>query len=664
MIIDSAKLSLLAKTIRFLAADAVQKANSGHPGLPMGAADYAAVMWSHYLNFNPKDPEWINRDRFVLSAGHGSMLLYSLLNLFGYELPMSELQKFRQWESKTPGHPEFGLTPGVETTTGPLGQGVANGVGLALSSRMLGARYGNDLINFRVFGIVSDGDLMEGVASEAASLAGHLGLGNLFYCYDDNEISIGGSTDVCFTESVPERFKAYGWYVDSVNGHDYRAIADAFDRAEKVSDRPHLICCATTIGYGSPKKAGTSGVHGEPLGVEELAATKANLHWPAEPSFYVPSEVGEFCCQLMEEKVRSYESWQEKFVTWGKSNPSKQTELMNQLERNLPTQLKSELIEHFDPSKAKKIASREMSSQAIQIIAKNVPSFVGGSADLEPSTKTLIKDSSDIQANEFKGKNFRFGVREHAMGAIANGLAYCKCWNPFTATFLVFSDYMRPAIRLAALSHLQTLFVFTHDSFWVGEDGPTHEPIEHVMSLRMIPDLYVYRPADGLETGMCYLSALEHRSAPSSLIFTRQGITPFERSKEFVADDILKGGYIVAGEECGDLVVIATGSEVSTCMEARQILAAQGVNCRIVSLPCWEQFYEQPQGYRDLVIPPAAKKVSVEAGITLGWERLVGRDGLMLGIDHYGASAPGEQLADKFGFTKEAIARKITEWLD
>jgi transketolase len=663
MKLDVTNLALLAKTIRFLAVDAVQKANSGHPGMPMGAADYAAVLWSHYLRFNPKDPNWPNRDRFVLSAGHGSMLLYSLLHLFGYDLPLEQLKNFRQWESKTPGHPEFGWTPGVETTTGPLGQGLSNGVGLALSGKMLQARYGADLFAHRVFGIVSDGDMMEGVASEAASLAGHLKLDNLIYIYDDNNISIGGKTDVCFTESVADRFRAYGWHVQSIDGHDFEAIGGALDNALAVKGQPKLICARTTIGKGSPKKAGTSGVHGEPLGADEVKATKQALQWPEEPTFLIPKEVGAFCCGQMEVKLKEYTTWQTEFKNWEGKNSALAATYKAQRDRVLPEALKNELIKHFDPAQAKKTASRELSGQALQILAKHLPGLVGGSADLEPSTKTLIKDSKDVHAGDFSGKNLRFGVREHGMGAIANGLAYTGHWFPYTATFLVFSDYMRPVFRLAALSHLQTLFLFTHDSFWVGEDGPTHEPIEHVMSLRLIHGLYVFRPADGLETAMCYWAALSKKDHPSVLLFTRQGLTPFVRETSFSADDILKGGYVVQGNEVKDLVIVATGSEVSVVAESLKVLAEKGIKARLVSLPSWELFLEQPESYRNQVIPPTARKVSVEVGVTTGWEKIVGSNSLRIGIDHYGASAPGELLAEKFGFGKDTIAAKIAAWL-
>lgn len=643
-----------------LSADAVEKAKSGHPGMPMGAADYATVLWAKYLRFNPKNPSWANRDRFVLSAGHGSMLLYSLLHLFGYDLPMSELQAFRQWESKTPGHPEFGWTAGVETTTGPLGAGFSNGVGIALAGKLLAARYGEDLFNYRTFGIVSDGDLMEGVASEAASYAGHTGLSNLIYLYDDNHISIGGHTDVCFTESVPKRFEAYGWYVQSCDGHNMEAISKCIDNAIAENDRPSIICCRSTIGFGSPNKANTHDVHGAPLGAEELKLTKKNLGWPEDKSFFIPQEVGEYCCKLIGEKAKEEESWSQKFIAWEKANSEKAKEYNATANRALPPSLKDELVNAFKDNK--KDATRNLSGVALNVISKHVPSLIGGSADLEPSTKTMIKGSPDIQKGNFSGKNIRFGVREHGMGGIANGLAYTKHFIPYTATFLVFLDYMRPTLRLAAISHLQTLFIFTHDSFWVGEDGPTHEPIEHIASLRIIPNLYTFRPADGLEVGMCYYAALKLNNRPSSLLFTRQNVTPLPREQNN-PDDILKGGYVVCGSDQTDVVIVGTGSEVGCAVDAANILEKKGNKVRVVSLPCVELFLEQPQSYRDSVIPPRARKISVEAGTTIGWDRIVGSDGLKIGIDHYGASAPGELLAEKFGFTGELVAQKIEGWL-
>lgn len=653
-------LKLLASSVRALSIDAVEKANSGHPGLPLGAADFASVVWANFLKFDPKNPKWINRDRFILSAGHGCALWYSLLHLFGFDLSLSDLQSFRQWESRTPGHPEFGMTPGIETTTGPLGQGFANGVGIAMSAKMLAARYSEELFNYRVYGLVSDGDLMEGVAAEAASIAGHLGLNNLIYLYDDNHISLAGHTKICFTESVPKRFESYGWFVQSVDGHDFQAINTCIEAAKKETNRPSIICCRTTLGFGSPNKANTHDVHGAPLGPEELKLTKKNLGWPEDKTFYVPDATKKFTASLIEEKVREASAWQIKYDAWAKANPQLASNLQNQLRRELPNSLKSNLIAAFKDSK--KDATRNLSNKAIQVIAKEVPGFVGGSADLDPSTKTAIKDGGDVQKLQFVGRNLKFGVREHAMGSIANGLAYCQAWFPYTATFLVFADYMRPPMRLAAISHLQTLFIYTHDSFWVGEDGPTHEPIEHLMSIRAMPNMYLFRPADGLEVAMSYYAALIRKDRPATLVFSRQNVTPLLRAENFDPDNILKGAYIVSGAECSDLVLVATGSEVGLAVEVSATLKAQGIQSRVVSMPCVELFKEQSKSYQDSILPPKSKKVSIEAGITLGWERIVGSDGLMVGVDHYGASAPGEVVAEKFGFSAAAVANKVIGW--
>lgn len=654
-------IKLLANTIRVLSAEAVEAANSGHPGMPMGAADYAALLWSDFLQFSPKNPEWLGRDRFVLSAGHGSMLLYSLLHLFGFDLSMDEIRNFRQWDSRTPGHPEFGVTPGVETTTGPLGQGLSNGVGLALSQRMLAERYSSDLFSGRIFGIVSDGDLMEGVASEAASLAGHLQLGNITYIYDDNQISIGGKTDVCFTESVPERFRSYGWHVEECDGHDIEATRACLQHAVSEHARPSIICARTKIGFGSPHKVDSSDAHGAPLGAEELQLTKQQLGWEETSAFSVPAAVASFCRARVEQKEALRSQWEESFQQWKEANAERAQELSTHLSRDISETLKEELIASLSPISGK--ATREISGAAIQIIAKHLPGFVGGSADLEPSNKTLIKDSSDITAASFVGKNIRFGVREHSMGAVVNGLAYTRSWIPYGATFLVFADYLRPTIRLAALSHLQSLFIFTHDSFWVGEDGPTHEPIEHIQSLRIIPNLDVYRPADGLETAMCYLMALESKSRPSALLFTRQGLPALVRPSEFQPEDVRKGAYVVARPEVTEYVIVATGSEVSLAVEAADLLGEKGHSFRVVSAPCLEAFYRLPDSERDSIIPKTAKVVSVEAGITVGWEKVTGSDGLQIGIDHFGASAPGGVLAEKFGFIPERVAEKVHRWL-
>jgi transketolase len=661
MTLDLANLQKLANTVRTLSIDSIQKANSGHPGLPLGAADFTTVLWANYLRFNPKDPTWINRDRFVLSAGHGCMVLYSMLHLFGYDVPMSQLQSFRQWESLTPGHPEFGMTPGVECTTGPLGQGAANSVGLALSGKMLAARYGADIFNYRVFTLVSDGDLMEGVAAEAASMAGHLKLNNLVYLWDDNKISLAGETEVCFTEDVAKRYESYGWFVQSVDGHDMKAVAAALDKATAQKDKPSLICCRTILGFGSPNKKNTHDVHGAPLGADEVKATKKNLGWPEDAQFLVPDDVKAFCAANIEKKVQEQSQWNATYSTWRSANGELAKKLDAQLTRALDPKLKDELLAAF--KEPKKDATRNLSGKAIQIISKLVPSFIGGSADLDPSTKTAVSGGGDLEPDNFKGLNLRFGVREHAMGSAANGLAYTQAWIPYTATFLVFSDYMRPAMRVGAISHLQALYIFTHDSFWVGEDGPTHEPIEHTMSLRIIPNMYVFRPADGVEVAMSYYAALNRKNGPSSLLFSRQNLPALSRPASFSPDDVLKGAYALNEVAQPKVVIVATGSEVGAAVEAATALEAEGTPARVVSMPCVELYKQQSQSFKDGLLPKGVPTVVVEAGTTIGWSNLLARDVLAIGIDHYGASAPGEVLCEKFGFTGKAIKEKISAWI-
>jgi transketolase len=661
MTLDLTNIQRLATTVRTLSIDAVQKANSGHPGLPLGAADFASVLWANYLRFNPKNPAWINRDRFVLSAGHGSMLLYSMLHLFGYDLPMSQIQQFRQWESVTPGHPEFGITPGVEATTGPLGQGAGNSVGMALSGKMLAARYGADLFNYRVFALVSDGDLMEGVASEAASLAGHLQLGNLVYLYDDNKISLAGETEVCFTESVAKRFESYGWFVQSCDGHNPQDVAACLDKALSQEGQPSLICCKTLLGFGSPNKSNTHEAHGAPLGPDEIKATKKNLGWPEDAQFLIPDDVKAFCAAAVEKKTQEFSAWNSTFSTWRASQPQLAAQIDAQLNGTINPTLKDELLAAF--ADGKKDATRNLSGKAIQIISKHVPGFVGGSADLDPSTKTTIIGGGDVEAGHFNHRNIRFGVREHAMGAMVNGLAYSRAWVPYSATFLVFSDYMRPSMRVGALSHLQALYIFTHDSFWVGEDGPTHEPIEHIMSLRLIPNMRVLRPADGVEVAMCYYAALTHKKGPSTLVFSRQNLPALTRPAGFTVDDVLKGGYVLKEASAPAVVLVSTGSEVAATLEAALLLEAEGVATRVISMPCVEVFNSQDAAYRESLIPAGVKTVVVEAGTTIGWRSLIPNDPLVIGIDHYGASAPGELLAEKFGFTGQAIKSRIAGWL-
>jgi transketolase len=657
MALDLHNIQRLASTVRTLSIDAVQKANSGHPGLPLGAADFTSVLWANYLRFNPKDPSWINRDRFVLSAGHGCMILYSMLHVFGYDLPMSQIQAFRQWESITPGHPEFGVTPGVECTTGPLGQGAANSVGLALSAKMLAARYGSDLFNYRVFTLVSDGDLMEGVAAEAGSLAGHLQLDNLVYLYDDNKISLAGETEICFTESVAKRFEGYGWFVQSCDGHNPQEVATCLDKALSQKGKPSLICCKTVLGCGSPNKKNTHDVHGAPLGPDEVKATKRNIGWPEDAQFLVPEDVQKYTAGVVERNGAQYSAWQGALASWRKTQPELAQQLDAQLARVIPPTLKDELLAAF--KEPKKDATRNLSGKAIQVIAKHVPGFVGGSADLDPSTKTAIQGGGRVGHEDFAAKNIHFGVREHAMGSLANGLAYTQAWIPYTATFLVFSDYMRPAMRVGAISHLQALYIFTHDSFWVGEDGPTHEPIEHIMSLRLIPNLHVFRPADGVEVAMCYYAALQRKNGPSALIFSRQNVPVLTRPSSWSADEVLKGAYCIKDVAKPDLVIVATGSEVGLAVETAALMDAEGTSTRVVSMPCVELFRSQAETYRNQLIPRGVRTAVIEAGTTRGWSSLLERDVVAIGIDHYGASAPGEILAEKFGFTPTSVKAKL-----
>jgi len=661
MSLDLANLQKLANTVRTLSIDSIQKANSGHPGLPLGAADFTSVLWANYLRFNPKDPTWINRDRFVLSAGHGCMVLYSMLHLFGYDLPMSQLQSFRQWDSITPGHPEFGITPGVECTTGPLGQGAANSVGLALSGKMLAARYGQDIFNYRVFSLVSDGDLMEGVAAEAASMAGHLQLDNLVYLWDDNKISLAGETEVCFTEDVAKRFESYGWFVQTIDGHDMKAVSAALDKATSQKGKPSLLCCRTILGFGSPNKRNTHDVHGAPLGADEVKATKRELGWPEDAQFLVPDDVKAFCAVSIEKKVQGQAAWNATYSAWRSANGEVAMKLDAQLTRAIDPKLKDELLAAF--KEPKKDATRNLSGKAIQIISKHVPSFIGGSADLDPSTKTAVSGGGDVEHENYGGLNIRWGVREAAMGSASNGLAYTQAWIPYTATFLVFSDYMRPAMRVGAISHLQALYIFTHDSFWVGEDGPTHEPIEHTMSLRIIPNMHVFRPADGVEVAMSYYAALTRKNGPSSLLFSRQNLVPLTRPASFSPDDVLKGAYALNDVAQPKLLIVATGSEVGAAVEAAQALEAEGTPTRIISMPCVELYKSQSAAFKSALLPQGVPTVIVEAGTTIGWSNLLGRDLLAIGIDHYGASAPGEVLCEKFGFTGTAVKEKISAWL-
>jgi transketolase len=655
-------LSKISKTISCLSMDAVEKANSGHPGMPMGCADFAALLWSRILKYNPKDPDWPDRDRFVLSAGHGSMLLYSVLHLTGYDVSMEDLKAFRQWGSRTPGHPEAGVTPGVETTTGPLGQGFANGVGMALAEAMLAATFNRDglnLVDHFTYGIVSDGDLMEGVAAEAASLAGHLKLGKLIYFYDSNRISIDGPTDLTYTDDVAERFKGYHWHVQEVEGHDMAAMEKALLAAQKETMQPSLIIGRTHIAKGSPNKQDTSDSHGAPLGEEEIRLTKEAMGWPADRFFHVPDEVKSFFEARLPDLAKVQETWQKRMEKAKAAHPDLMKKWQGYMEDRLPGGLR-DLLPEFESGKT--VATRAASGTVLNALAGHIENLVGGSADLAPSNKTQIKEAGVVGSAEFSGRNFHFGVREHAMGSILNGMALHKGFIPYGGTFLVFADYMRPAIRVAALTGLPIIYVFTHDSIYVGEDGPTHQPIEHLAALRAIPNLNVIRPADARETGSAWIQALERRDGPTALILSRQGLPVFTDP----AADLGKGAYIVKKEtgSAPDLVLLATGSEVHVALEAAAELEEGGRrSVRVVSMPCWELFEAQSDAYRGEIIPAACKaRVAVEAGSSMGWERYIGLEGATVTIDRFGASAPGKVVAEKLGMHAARVvetAKKI-----
>ena len=627
----------------------------------------AYVLWDRFLKHNPADPNWPDRDRFVLSAGHASAMLYSLLHLTGYDLPIEELQQFRQWGSRTPGHPEFGLTPGVEVTTGPLGQGLANAVGMALAERWLATRFnrpGHEVFDHYTYAIVSDGDLQEGVASEAASLAGTLGLGKLILIYDDNQISIEGDTDIAFLEDVPRRFEAYGWNVtESIDGNDLDAVAVAISEARADSERPSLVVCRTVIGYGSPNKAGTGGVHGAPLGDDEVALTREQLHWPYSDTFTVPGEVREHLTKAGERGREQQEAWDLLLASYRENFPAEALRLQDALNGVLAPGWSGGLSGLFDDGRA--VSTREASGKVMNAIADAVPNLIGGSADLAPSTLTILNTEGHIGPGNFDGRNLHFGVREHAMGAVANGIAVHGGAIPYASTFLIFSDYLRPALRLSALMEQQVIYVFTHDSIALGEDGPTHQPIEHLMSLRAMPGLVLIRPADATETAVAWQSALERSNGPTALALSRQNLPVLDREALAPAHDAARGGYVLweADGSNPHVIIIATGAEVHIALEAAQALQSEGINARLVSMPSWELFDFQPQEYRDSVLPPAhRKRLSVEAGATNGWARYVGLDGASIGMSTFGASAPGGVLLEQFGFTPARVveeARKL-----
>jgi transketolase len=678
----SSSLDQLAiNTIRTLSIDAVQKANSGHPGLPLDAAPMAYVLWTRFLRHDPKDPKWPDRDRFAFSAGHGSMLLYSLLYLTGYDLSLEDIKNFRRWGSKTPGHPEYRLTPGVELTTGPLGQGFANGVGLAIAEAHLGATYNRDghaIVDHRTFGIVSDGDLMEGVAYEAASIAGHLRLGKLVYLYDSNQVTLAGSTGLIFSEDVGKRFEAQEWHVQHVeDGNDLDALERAIQAGVDETERPSLVIVQTQLGYGSPNKAGTFQAHGSPLGADEVAATKRNLGWPTTDTFYVPEEALQHFRKSVDRGQQLQREWQERFDQYAQAFPDLAAQFRRTHTGELPEGWDSDLPSFkAEDVKGGQMATRSAGASVINAVAKALPELIGGSADLNPSTDTALKDAGSFEspANvakdrqgsvsgdwSYAGRNMFYGVREHAMGAITNGLVYHGGLRGFSATFLVFSDYMRPPLRLAALSELPSIFVYTHDSIGLGEDGPTHQPIEHLPALRAIPHMVVFRPADANEVTEGWRVAIERRDGPTILVFSRQALPIFDRSVCGPASGARKGGYILREADGGvpEVILIATGSEVSLAMGARDILAKEGRRVRVVSLPSWELFEQQPEAYRDEVLPPSiTARVGIEAASPLGWERWVGRAGDVIGLNRFGASAPYTDVYKHLNFTPEYIAER------
>lgn len=655
-------------TIRALSMDAVERASSGHPGAPMGLAPAAYVLWTRFLKHNPANPEWPDRDRFVLSCGHASMLLYSLLHLTGYGLTLEELQRFRQWRSCTPGHPERGVTPGVETTTGPLGQGVANAVGMAIAERYLAERFnrpGHTVVDHSVWGLCSDGDLMEGVASEAASLAGHLRLGKLNFIYDDNGITIEGETSLSFTESVARRFDAYGWQVQTVpDGNDVDAIAHALEAARRETGRPSLILLRTRIGDPAPHKRGTADAHGAPLGAEEVRLTKQVMGWPQEPAFVVPDDVRRHMLRARDRGQGAEADWRERWNEFAAADPLAAAELERWLDGRLPDGWERALPT-FSPADGA-VATRSASGITLNAIAPAQPELIGGSADLAPSTNTLVKGAGDFTARH-AGRNLRWGVREHAMGACLNGMAAHGGVHPYGATFLVFTDYMRPAIRLGALMELPVIYVCTHDSIGLGEDGPTHQPVEHLASLRAIPNLVVLRPADATETVEAWRVALGHRTGPVVLVLTRQKVPVIDRARFAPSSGVARGAYVLADPpaEPPRAILIATGSEVAVALEAWERLAREGLPTRVVSMPSWELFERQPRAYRDAVLPPSLRaRVAVEAGSPMGWGRYVTDEGDTLTLDRFGASAPGSVLRRELGFTAETVVDKVKRLLE
>lgn len=667
--VDRELEQLCINTIRTLAIDAVQQANSGHPGMPLGAAPMAYVLWQHHLRHNPRNPLWPDRDRFVLSAGHGSMLLYALLFLTGYDVTLEDIQSFRQWGSITPGHPEFRLTPGVEATTGPLGQGAANAVGMAIAERVLAHRFnrpGHTIVDHRTYALLSDGDMMEGVCAEAASLAGHLRLGKLIFLYDSNGVSLDGPTSLTFSrEDVAARFRAYGWRVFEVadGDHDTQAIDAALTEAKSDTSSPALIIVHTTLGYGSPHKAGTHEAHGSPLGEEEVRLTKLALGWDPDKKFFVPEAAWNHFRKAVERGARAQQEWDERFTAYAHAYPELAEEWHRTLRGELPLGWDRD-IPTFAPSES--LATRVAGGKVLNAIARRVPFLLGGDGDLSVSTNTALKGEGSFDGQTGAGRNLHFGVREHAMGAIANGLCYHGGVRPYVSTFLVFSDYMRPPVRLAALSHLPVIYVWTHDSIAVGEDGPTHQPVEHLASLRAIPNMVVLRPCDANETAAAWRWVMEYREGPAALVLSRQKLPVLDRSQLAPASELARGAYVLS--EPRDTkpvaVIIATGAEVHPALEAQRMLAARRIPVRVVSMPSWELFARQEADYREHVLPPQmTARVAVEAAVPFGWERWVGTRGRVIGINRFGASAPGEVNLERFGFTPTHIARAVEEVL-
>ncbi len=659
--IDQGTYTLAIDTIKTLSIDAVQKANSGHPGTPMGLAQIGFEIWVRSMRHDPRDPNWIGRDRFVLSCGHASMLLYSLLHLSGYPLSLDDLKNFRQWGSKTPGHPEHGHTAGVETTTGPLGQGVGNAVGFALGQKMLEARFGEPFAGQHVYCICSDGDVMEGVSGEASSIAGHLGLSNLILFYDDNHITIEGETDLAFSEDVGARYEAYGWSVQRIDGHNAKEIHAAIERARMNKDNPSFIVCRTHIAEGAPTKHDTSGAHGEPLGEPEVEATKKLMGWDPKATFVVPDAVKALFAARAEELAKEHAAWDQKFQAWRGKNGDLAKQLDAFLAREMPKNLFEQLLAAIPQ---KEDATRNTSNAIQQLVAKLVPQLVGGSADLAPSTKTLIKDGGGVSRGNYAGRNLHFGIREHGMGAVCNGLALTGGFIPYGATFLIFSDYMRPSVRLSALMEQQCFWIYTHDSVFLGEDGPTHQPIEQLWALRLIPNLAVVRPADGLEVAAAWSIALSRTKGPTAFALTRQKVPTIKRDANFDPKSMLRGAYVVQEAAGGkpDMIIVATGSELHLATGAKERLEKDGKKVRVVSVLSFAEFSKQGDDYIHAVLPHDVPAVSIEAGRTGPWLSIIGIDGLAIGIDHYGASAPDKIIAEKFGLTVDAVIEKINAW--